>query len=436
MKPNLLFIFADEMQEMAMSCSGNTDVKTPNMDRLAQDGARFTRMYTTDPVCCPARSTLMTGLYPHNTGVWKNDLRMRSDVPCIAEITSAAGYKTGHIGKWHLDGGSHSSKYMNVPRERHRGFNYWAGFEHGHKYLNGLYYLDSEEPVYYSPGTYEPDGQTDLALEFIENNVNSCWHLDLSWGPPHFPLEQIKPGDELLHNPADIKLRANVPEEFADEARRDYANYYTMIENLDRNLGRLMDKLEELGLAENTIVVFTSDHGDLMLSHGMHYKRRPQEECVRVPFIIRYPEKIEGGQVYNKPVSLADIVPTLLDLMQIPPVHTDGKSLMSWFHNNNKEKDASPVYIEGAFLGCRSYDPDWVDCPWRAVVTERYKACYIKKSDTHMSLYYLFDLENDPYEMNNLAGSPEYTNVRNYMKELLYRFIEKSSDILFSGLYE
>jgi arylsulfatase A-like enzyme len=431
-KPNLLFVFADEMRQMDMSCSGNTVIRTPNMDRLAKEGAMFSRMYTTNPVCSPARSSLMTGYFPHNTGVWKNGIRLKEDVACIAELTSAAGYYTGHIGKWHLDGGSGNADQAFVPPDRHRGFQYWAGYEHGDNYWNGKYYTESQEPVYFAPDTYEPDGQTDLAIEFIRQNAHRPWHLDLSWGPPHFPLEQAKQEDTQRFDPEMIKLQPNVPAEFREEATKDYIQYYAMIENLDWNLGKLLKLLDKLNLSRNTIVVFTSDHGDMLLSHGMHYKRRPQDESAKVPFLIRYPEKIAPGKVLDFPASLVDCVPTFLELMNIDPILCEGKSLAPALSSTTKEfVMPESVYIQGAMLGCRAYDPQHVKAPWRAVVTERYKICYVKKDDSRLEIHDLYDLQNDPYEQVNLVKDPGNQPVVEHMNLLFKDWVEKTQDHLF-----
>lgn len=444
-----------------MSCAGNPDLSTPAMDQLASEGVRFTRMYCSSPVCCPARSSMATGFLPHNTGVHRNGLRLRHDVPTIAEILSAAGYFTGHIGKWHLDGGGGGAIYAPVPPERHRGYRYWAGFEHGHDYFNARYYTDFDKPISFSDGTYEPDGQTDLAIEFIEQHKDEPWYLDLSFGPPHLtdPLDEGLPGLAELANirtrrstlpdPSLIGLSPNVPADVADEAREALAGYYAMIENLDWNLGRLIDTLVEHGLLDRTIVVFTSDHGDMMLSHGMHFKRRPQEEAVRIPFLMRYPSAIASGMVYHQLASQVDIVPTLLDLMGLSAPSSDGVSHAPWLCAEAAVEVSSPqpgctrsstaqargsVYIEGDWLGCRSYDPEHLKAPWRAVVTERHKACYVRESKS-IRLVYLFDLVSDPYELHNLADLPDSRPVQAAMAQLIGRWAKETGDMEWMDVY-
>ena len=435
---NFLFVYADQMREMAMSCSGNPNLQTPNMDRLAAEGVRFSRMYTSSPLCSPARSSLMTGLYPHNAGVSNNNMHLRDDVRCIAEITSAAGYKTGHIGKWHLCGNfdpPRLAEYACVPSECHRGFQYWAGFEHGHKYFDSTYCTNSGVPISIPPGSYEPDVQTDLAIKFIENNAAVAWHLDLSWGPPHFPLEQVKPEDLARHKPENIQLRPNVPTRFHEQARRDLCYYYAMVENLDWNLGRLLNTLDKLGLSQDTIVVFTADHGDMMLSHGQHYKRRPQEESSRVPFLIRYPRTVPGGRICEDMSSLVDVVPTIIELMKLEISQTDGVSLAAWLQGVKRYPRHKDIFIECPKFGCRDYDPGlFARTPWRAVRTDTHKAAFLKTDESHAKLVQLFDLSVDPFEMKNLAESGQHRRIRHELSQRLADWIHRTGDTDFAKL--
>jgi arylsulfatase A-like enzyme len=434
--PNILFIMCDEMREMAMSCAGNPNVETPNMDRLASDGVRWTRMYTPSPVCSPARASVHTGLYPHRTGLnYKNGTHLREDIPTLAEILSRVGYTTGHIGKWHLNG-RRLSKDRYVPPKYHRGFDYWAGYEHGHDYFGANYYTDTPKAIVTPKDSYEPDVQTDLALKFIKRNREKSWYLDLSWGPPHFPLtpENVKLMDLNGQDPKSIRLRPNVPADLQDEARRDLAIYYAMIENLDQNLGRLLDELDQLGLTKRTIVVFTSDHGDMMLSHGQHYKRRPKEESVRVPFLIRYPQAIPHGQVISELGSLVDCVPTLLDLAGVQGPAGDGVTLAPLMR---KEVNAGPrdsVYMGCAWFGCRDYDQGLHrKSHWRAVRTKTTMAAYLDNGKGRAELVELFDLKNDPYQLRNRVGHKE-SLMRSNMNKILRKYIRETNDSHFMNL--
>jgi arylsulfatase A-like enzyme len=352
-------------------------------------------------------------------------------VPCIAELTSAVGYVTGHIGKWHLDGtGGREDGYDLVPAERHRGFAYWAGYEHGHRYWQARYFTENDEEVKLPKGVYAPDVMTDLAIEFLRKNAQNPFHLDLSWGPPHFPLDQAKPENCTRFDKSKITLRPNVPEEFADEAREDYVNYYAMVENLDWNLGRILDALDELHLADNTIVIFTSDHGDMLLSHGQHFKRRPAEESIRVPFLIRCPNVISPGQVIETLACLTDVVPTCLELMEIAAPETDGFSHAAELTQQDEPVKRDSIYLSCMWLGCRDYDLGLhVKQPWRGIRTERFMACYLHESDETMQLIELYDLDDDPYEMNNLVAAEGLDELRDNLARRLDEWTRQTSEV-------
>jgi len=264
--PNLLLVFADQMRGMDMGCAGNPDVMTPTMDRLAEEGVTFTHAYANCPVCTPSRAMLLTGRYPISCRTVANDLPLPPQYPGIGALAKEAGYSTGYIGKWHLDGVPRSR--FTPPGERRHGFQYWAAWNCAHAYFDGKYYRDTPEPV--AIEGYEPAGQTDLAIRFLQEHAQKPFCLVLSWGPPHDPYDQVPEQYRRMYPPEKIRLRANVKP--TAPGRRDLsggadpreviAGYYAHITALDHQLGRLLDELERLRLSDNTIVVFTSDHGD------------------------------------------------------------------------------------------------------------------------------------------------------------------------------
>lgn len=430
-RPNLLVVHCDEMRGMAMGCAGDPNVETPSMDRLAREGVCYTRAYTPDPVCSPARSSMLTGLLPHNTGVWKNNLHLRDDVPTIAEETRAAGYATGHIGKWHVYGGfcnSAETHYQHVPRDGHRGFDYWAGYEHGHNYWKGCYYTADGQKHGYPQGTYEPDGQTDLAIEFVKRNRGNLWHLDLGWGTPHFPLDQVKAEDLARHPEEKVLLRGNVPEIHQQQARRNLAGYYAMIENLDWNLGRLLDSLDAAGVAENTLVVFTSDHGDMMLSHGCNWKRRPYEESIHIPLLMRWPAALPRGRRDASLVSLVDLVPTIRTLIGLPARRTDGFDHTPRLRGTHDAPCQHSVFLGCHWLGCREQDQEpQIRQPWRGVRTDRYTACYLLSETNTLHCVQLYDNDRDPFQLHNIANTDVAAPVRRITDREMLRWMEQTS---------
>ena len=209
--PNVLLVECDEMRGMAMGCAGDPNVATPHLDRLAAEGAHWRAMYTPSPLCCPARAAMQTGLYPHNAGfAYDNRGALRDDAPTLAERFAAAGHETAHIGKWHLCGAERCPDGRYVPPEHHRGFAHWLGYEHGHEdYFAYVHYGNDPAPVEPEPGEHEIDFQTDRAIEWIEGPHEAPWFLDLSFGPPHFPLtrENARARDLARFDPDQLENR-------------------------------------------------------------------------------------------------------------------------------------------------------------------------------------------------------------------------------------
>ena len=233
--PNLLFVFVDQWRAQALGHMGDPNVKTPNLDGLASEGVVFANAYSTNPVCSPCRSSIITGRWPHTNGVIQNGVLLPDEEVSIAEVLHDRGYQTGYIGKWHLDGRGkgvpgqkgHSAPGNYVPLGwRRQGFEFWAGFNRGHYYWDSHYWLDPPEAVDMT-GTYEPDYQTDIAVEFIQQNRQGPFYLFVSWGPPHTPL---KPPKEYaaLYDAEEIELRPNVPPEEYERARAQTAAYYAV----------------------------------------------------------------------------------------------------------------------------------------------------------------------------------------------------------------
>ncbi len=449
-KPNVLYIIADELREISLSCTGDPNIRTPGLDSLAASGVLFTRMYTPNPVCSPTRASIHTGLYPHNAGMPHNGYHLRETAPTLAEILLKAGYETGHIGKWHLDG--ESSKYTEDDKESfkplrkewsdpasyayvdsasHRGFKYWAGFEHGHQYFGSRYWGNEHKAILLPEGKYEPDVQTELAIQFIRNNRDKTWYLDLNFGTPHFPLirDNVKPSDLALFDPESLILRSNVPPSFEAELREILAIYYAMIHNIDENIQKLISALKEEGLLENTLIIFTSDHGDMLLSHGQHYKRRPQEESSRVPFIVSYPGRLNSRRIANQYLSLVDVFPTVLGMLNVEAPANEGQSFVPILTGKSNEEIHSSIYMGGAWFGGRDYDPGLHSKnPWRAVRTKNYMMAFLKTSGSQLDAIQLFDMNKDPFEMNNLVDDPAFNEVKKQLTGELAGWIKRTGD--------
>ncbi|MFB3078295.1 MAG: sulfatase, partial [Lysobacterales bacterium] len=317
--PNIVFIVADQMRAHAMGAMGNQQIITPNLDKLAAEGILISNAISGQPVCTPFRAQLMTGRYSHSTGVIHNDIRLPDDAVIFPQLLKQQGYTTAYIGKWHLSGNRNDP----VDAVSRRGWDYWAVRNVSHQHDQTRYWInDATEPV--ATEGWEPDVQTDLAIEFIKANTQGPFSVFLSYGPPHGPYELVPQQYVDMYEGSRLAGRPNVPTDNEDTLRL----YYAAITSIDANIGRLSDALEEAGVAENTIFIFTSDHGDMLGSQGHRLKQRPWEESINIPFILRYPERIEPGQERDWLVATVDMMPTVLGLSDMAvPATVEGLDL-------------------------------------------------------------------------------------------------------------
>jgi arylsulfatase A-like enzyme len=391
---NLLLVFADQMRGQAMGCAGEGQLPTPHLDRLAAQGVRFTRACCNSPVCTPSRGTLLTGLYPHRHGAYVNDIPIRTDLSSLGTIFRDAGYATGYVGKWHLDGVPRDK--FTPPGPRRLGFDaFWAVHNCTHAYLSAFHYRDTDQRIP-SQG-YEPEFQTGLALDFLRRHAREPFCLVLSWGTPHDPYQKMPDVYRRQFDPAAIRLRPNVPAEVAEASRRDIAGYYGHIVALDEYVGRLMATLDELRLAEDTLVVFTSDHGDMLGSQGLVRKQRPWEESIQVPLVVRHPGRIPAGRTSDELVSMVDLLPTLCGLTGI-----GGTGDMQGTDLSATMTGMAPGRDEVLLLNPCSVDDGRANPGWWGLRTPRHT--YAR---TLNGPWVLHDNQRDPYQMTNLVAQPE-----------------------------
>lgn len=412
---NVLFVLADQWRFSAFSHCGDPVVNTPNFDRLAEQGARFTRAYAANPVCTPNRSCILTGRYSHQHGMIFNNIMLPPRERTIAKVFSGAGYATHYVGKFHIDGKDMPG--FVPPGWRRRSFQTFEGFNRGHWYPTGAQYFDNGGKLI-KPDVYEPTYQTDLAINFMKQNRNHPFFCFLSWGPPHQPYRTTKEWN--IYDPAKLEFRPNVPAEVRDDpkSRRWIAGYYGSCSALDHEMGRLLSFLEENDLADNTLVVFTSDHGDMLGSHGLFYKEKPEEESLHIPLYMSMPGRIRGKQSVSTLASSVDLTPTILALCGLHPYQgIAGKDLSGAVLGNDANVEF--IYAQGAMTAGK---PRGIDGSygvmggkeWRALVTPAHKVVQTIDNKTVA----LFDLEKDPYEMKNLAGDRSSASVE---AELLVR---------------
>jgi arylsulfatase A-like enzyme len=316
-RPNVIWVFADQMRGQAMSCATerhgpDCNVHTPNLDRLAGEGTRFSAACSSYLVCVPFRFTAMTGQYAHSRVVPTIHYRMSPAERTIADEFTDAGYHTAYFGKWHLDGGPMGGPGgpCRLPENRRGGFREWHGFNLRNDYYDTWIQHDDAEPVFHEG--YQTDVLFDLFCDWLRQRDAQPFFGALSFEAPHPPMEVP---EENRRRQADRRMwrRPNVAEPGGkpfDDSRHlwgqgweeELANweerarcYYAMVENADDNLGRLMGVLEETGLADDTVVLFFADHGELLGSHHLFTKSSPYEESINIPFIVRGPG-IRAGQ--------------------------------------------------------------------------------------------------------------------------------------------
>ncbi len=423
-KPNLVFVFADQWRAQATGYAGDPNIRTPNLDRLSGESVNFRNAVSGCPVCCPYRAGLLTGQYPLTHGVFLNDAPLADQERPIARVYGEAGYDTGYIGKWHLDG---IDRGAFIPPERRQGFNFWRAYGCSHDYNNSYYYGDEDVRLRWEG--YDAEAQTREANRYIRQHASGRpFCLFLSWGPPHAPYHTAPEKYRSRFRPEEIELRENVPEEFRENARNALAGYYAHIAALDDCLGSLLDTLEEQGLSRNTIFVFTSDHGDMLYSQGGQKKQQPWDESILVPFLVRYPAAHgpEGRQI-DMPINTPDIMPTLLGLSGVGiPSCVEGTDYSRLISGEMKESD------NAAFICCPSPFGQWQRSrggrEYRGVRTARYT--YTRDLQGPWLLY---DNLEDPFQLRNLCGQPEYLALQNRLEERLTAQLRKTGDEFLPG---
>jgi arylsulfatase A-like enzyme len=424
--PNLLFVFADQWRGQATGYAGDPNAITPNLDRMARTGLNLTNTVAVCPVCSPYRGSLMTGQYPLTHGVFINDVPLASEANCVGDIYKQAGYATGYIGKWHLNGspkGRHERRGAFIPRDRRQGFDLWQVLECTHNYNRSPYFGDTPDKLVWEG--YDAIAQTREAQSYIKKHAKEShpFCLFLSWGPPHNPYETAPPKYRKLYADREIKLRPNVPERSAKSATRDLRGYYAHIAALDDCMGQLLQTLREAGVHENTIVVFTSDHGDMLGSHGLTRKLLPWDESALVPFLLQYPQALGGtGRSVDLPISTPDILPTLLGFSGIPvPASIEGTDFSATLKGTPGAPGSDgalfelPVpYHTAITYGVAAY---------RGLRTRRHT--YVETRDGPWLLY---DNRSDPCQLKNLVGTPGTETLQAGLAKILHRKLAERED--------
>ncbi len=428
-RPNLLFIFPDEWRQQALGCMRQDPVVTPNLDRLASEGMLLTHAVSNRPVCSPYRAMLFTGKYPMANHVPSNcnsktagaGCYLREDEICLTDVLARSGYCQGYIGKFHLDPPNpEHNAFTEGPRRdgviwdaytppgpRRHGIDFWHAYGCCDMHMNP-HYWQGQDPVEkrIEPKRWSVWHETDVALKFIRNHggehrdPDKPFALFLAHNPPHMPFHQVPPG-YLSHyegkTPEDLLNRPNLRLEGKGKAAPDSVkNYFAMITGIDEQIGRLLECLREEGLERDTIVVFTSDHGEMMGSHGAMGKTLHYDESLLIPFLIRWPGRIPARRD-DLLLSVPDVMPSLLGLMGLEsaiPAGRQGTDLSAAFLGRPCARPTSALYLDTWLSG---------EGGARGLRTHRHTLAVIRDADGQAQAI-LHDNEADPYQMKNIAS--------------------------------
>jgi N-acetylglucosamine-6-sulfatase len=434
-KPNIVFVLVDDLRYDAMSCAGHPFLKTPHLDALAEAGVRFRNAFVTTSLCSPSRATFLTGLYAHHHKVLDNATLMNPNLPTFPKLLQQAGYKTAFFGKWHMGGST------DKPRP---GFDHWASFRGQGSYVKNRFNIDGEHKVIEG---YISDVLTDMAADWLRANHDGPFMVYLSHKAVHGWFKPA-PRHEDLYTDQTIELppsSLDTPENryrkpaWVLEQRQSWHgvddayfkrksldtvmhDYYRAIHAVDESVGRLVDVLREIGVYENTLFLFTSDNGFLWGEHGLIDKRCMYEESIRIPMIMTYPARFQGGRTLDPLVLNIDVAPTFLEVagVDVPPT-VQGQSFLTLPENPDQPWRTS-------FLYEYFWEKAFPETPTMfGVRTDRYK--YIQYHGV-WATHELYDLEKDPHEIHNhistsrrkkVTVDPEYRDIYKKLRQELGR---------------
>jgi len=419
-RPNLVFLFADQLRADVFGHKGDARAITPNFDRLAAEGMEFCNATASTPVCAPFRASLFTGKYTTGHGMVLNEACMNPNHKAIGYILNDAGYRMGYLGKWHLM----DDKNGNIPKGPARlGFQHadlWKAYNTNHQNQNGFYWHEEDgKSVHRKIDGFQTPFWTDEAITFIEDSAKQDrpFALFVSYSPPHSPwTENNVPKKYLdLYENIDFPNPPNFsphPDPRADRLKapaawaKDYVPsmenwrkiYYAMVSQMDDELGRVMAALDKAGVADNTILVYTSDHGEMLGAHGRIQKLIFYDEAARIPFYVRWPGRVAGGHRSDACLNTPDMAPTLLGLLDLPvPPEMEGMDLS---HCVLGKQGPEPEF---ALLQGVGHTFRWRNgFEWRAVRDKRYTYARYRSDGEEL----LFDNQNDPFQMRNLSKDP------------------------------
>lgn len=432
MPPNILFILTDQQRFDTCGCYGQPLEVTPNLDKMAKEGVIFNNAFSCQPVCGPARAVIQTGLYATETGCYRNCIALPLNSKSVAKYLSAEGYQTAYIGKWHLastilpskENIGEKFKYTKkaIPLHLRGGYDdFWLGadaLEFTSKPYKGHVFDKDMNRVDFKG--YRVDCLTDFALDYLDKREkNKPFFLFLSYLEPHHQNKYVFFGKFKGPKGSKEKYKDFDPPEdlvgLKGNWESSYPDYLGCCNSIDMNLSRILEKLKEQGILQDTIIIFTSDHGCHFKTRNSEYKRSCHEGSIHIPMIIKGPG-FTGGKTVNELVSLIDIAPTILNIAGIDtPNHMQGKPLHNLIDGSGENwREEIFIQISESHVGRAIRTKKWKFSVKAPIKTGFFRA----KSDLYYDDY-LYDLENDPFERENLIRNSEYDDIREELREKL-----------------
>ncbi len=423
-QPNVIVFFTDQQRWDTSGLHGNPLDLTPNFDAMAQAGTHLSHTFTCQPVCGPARSCLQTGLYATATGCWRNGIPLAPDAHTLAHSFGNAGYDTAYIGKWHL---ARTPTPGPVPVAQRGGYDYWLA-ANTLEFTSDAYHCvmyDNEGQAVKMPG-YRVDAQTDAAIRYIDAHQEQPFFLFLSYIEPHHQnhLDDYPPPNGYRERytgrwtPPDLAA-------LGGSTQQHLGGYYGMVKRLDEALGRLRDALRSLDMLDNTILLYTTDHGCHFKTRNAEYKRSCHEASIRLPTALSGPGFDQGGRI-DELISLVDLPPTLLDAADLPiPTAMQGRSLLPLLQNRSAAAWPEEVFVQISESQVA-----------RAVRTRRWKYCVeapglaghqMAQADRYVETE-LYDLAADPYELTNLIGLESHRRTADVLRQRLLRRMQEAGE--------
>lgn len=419
-RPNFVFILTDDQRWDAMSCAGHPFLRTPNMDRIAKEGVRFTNAFVTTALCSPSRESFLTGHYVWSHGIKDNKTPTDDSIPTFPRLLQQAGYETAFIGKWH-----HGMQDGARP-----GFDRWVSFKGQGLYYNPPINVDGEQV---ETNAYMTDLLTKYSVEWLKQPRDKPFCLYLSHKAVHARFEPAVRHSKLFEDavlpkpPSFFDTLEGKPkwqggpgevEDRSPKQAESMMNYMRTLVGVDESVGRVLAALDEMGELDNTVIVFAGDNGFLHGEHGMGDKRVMYEESIRIPILMRYPKLAKPGTLVNQMVLNIDVCPTFLDIAGVKvPAEVQGKSwkpllkgkTSGWRKDFYYEYDLEEPYVKRPSV--------------RGIRTERWKYC---ETPDLQDIPELYDLKNDQHELRNLQGKSQHASIQADLKARLTEMERKA----------